>query len=103
MYVLIYITASDAEEAKQIGRRIVKERLAACANVVEKVHSLYWWKGKLEESGEALLLLKSRKEKVKDIVAMVKKLHSYENPAVVALPILEGSEEYLKWIEGEVR
>lgn len=103
MYVLIYITTSDAEEAKRIGRRILKERLAACANILEKVQSLYWWKGKLEESGEALLLLKSKKNKVKEIITMVKKLHSYENPAILALPILEGSEEYLQWIEGEIR
>ncbi len=103
MYVLIYITTSDAEEAKRIGRRILKERLAACANILEKVQSVYWWNGKLEESGEALLLLKSKKNKVKEIIAMVKKLHSYENPAILALPILEGSEEYLQWIEGEIR
>lgn len=103
MYVLIYITTSGAEEARRIGKRMVEERLAACANVIEKVHSLYWWKGKLEESGEAVLLLKTKKDKIKKIIAMVKKLHSYENPAVVALPILEGSEEYLKWIEGEIR
>jgi len=103
MYVLIYITTSGAEEAKRIGKRIVEERLAACANVIEKVHSLYWWKGKLEESDEAVLLLKSKKDRVKKIIAMVKKLHSYENPAIVAFPILEGSEEYLRWIEGEVK
>jgi periplasmic divalent cation tolerance protein len=103
MYVLIYITTSGAEEAKRIGKRIVEERLAACANVIEKVHSSYWWKGKLEESDEAVLLLKSKKDRVKKIIAMVKKLHSYENPAIVAFPILEGSEEYLRWIEGEVR
>ncbi|MBI5253521.1 MAG: divalent-cation tolerance protein CutA, partial [Euryarchaeota archaeon] len=87
----------------RIGKRMVEERLAACANVIEKVHSLYWWKGKLEESGEAVLLLKTKKDKIKKIIAMVKKLHSYENPAIVAFPILEGSEEYLKWIEGEIR
>ncbi len=103
MYVLIYITTSGAEEARRIGKRVVEERLAACANVIEKVHSLYWWKGKLEESSEAVLLLKTKKDKIKKIVAMVKKLHSYENPAIVAFPILEGSEEYLKWIEGEIR
>lgn len=103
MYVLIYITTSGAEEARRIGKRMVKERLAACANVIEKVHSLYWWKGKLEESSEAVLLLKTKKDKIKKIIAMVKKLHSYENPAIVAFPILEGSEEYLKWIEGEIR
>ncbi len=103
MYVLLYVTASDAEEAKKIGKEIVRRRLAACANVVEKIHSTYWWEGTLEEDSEALLILKSKKDKVADIIETVKDLHSYENPAVVALPVLEGSKDFLEWIDEEVR
>jgi periplasmic divalent cation tolerance protein len=103
MYVLLYVTASNAEEARTIGMEMVKRRLAACANVLEKIHSVYWWKGKIEEDSEALLILKSRKDKLRDIVKAVKKMHSYENPAVVALPILGGSEDFLEWIGEEVR
>lgn len=103
MYVLLYITASDADEAKKIGRELVRRRLAACANVVEKIHSTYWWEGKIEEDCEALLILKSRKDKIPEITRAVREIHSYENPAVVALPILGGSEDFLEWIGSEVR
>jgi periplasmic divalent cation tolerance protein len=103
MYVLLYVTASDAEEAKKIGKEMVSRRLAACANVVEKIHSVYWWKGKLEEDSEAILILKTKKDKIQDVVNAVREIHSYENPAVVAIPILGGSEDFLCWIGEEVR
>lgn len=102
-YVSIYITASSREEAERIANEIVKRRLAACANIVEKISSLYWWKGKMQKDEETLLFLKSRKDKAKEIVEVVRKLHSYENPAIVVFPIVDGSSEYLKWINDEVR
>lgn len=102
MYVLVYITASSFEEARRIGREMVEKRLAACANVVERISSTYWWKGRLEESDEALLILKSKQDKLDEIVKAVRELHSYENPAIVALPLVGGSRDFLQWIRGEV-
>lgn len=102
MHVIVYITASNIEEAKDLVEVIVKERLAACANVVERVESVYWWKGKLERDNESLIILKTREDKLDELIKRVRQLHSYENPEIVAVPILKGSAEYLKWIDDEL-
>ncbi|WP_456474551.1 divalent-cation tolerance protein CutA [Candidatus Pyrohabitans sp.] len=102
MYAVVFITAKDAAQAREIARRLVEERLAACANIIEKVTSIYWWRGKLEEEEEVLILIKTLKEKVPAIIERVKELHTYEVPEVIALPIVEGSEDYLRWLEEEV-
>ena len=102
MYAVVFITAKDAAQAREIARRLVEERLAACANIIEKVTSIYWWRGKLEEEGEVLILIKTLKEKIPAIIERVKELHTYEVPEVIALPVVEGSEDYLRWLEEEV-
>ncbi len=102
-YVSIYVTASNLEEAERIGEAVVKKRLAACANIVERISSIYWWKGKLERSDETLLFLKSRREKAKEVIKAVRKLHSYENPAIVVFPIVDGSKDYLDWLDSEIK
>lgn len=102
MHVIVYITASNIEEAKDLVEVIVKERLAACANVVERVESVYWWKGKLERDNESLIILKTREDKLDELIKRVRQLHSYENPEIVAVPILKGSAEYLNWIDDEL-
>jgi periplasmic divalent cation tolerance protein len=101
MYAVIYITAKDAVQAKEIARRLVEERLAACANIIEKVTSIYWWRGKIEEDEEAFIIIKTVKEKVPAIVKRVKELHTYEVPEIIALDITEGSEDYLHWLREE--
>lgn len=103
MYVLVLVTASSIEEAKVIADNLVEHRLAACVSIIEKVHSIYWWKGAKEASEEALLILKSQEDVLDEMVERVKKLHSYENPEIVALPIVGGSDAYLRWIGEEVR
>ncbi len=101
-YVSIYITASHVQEAERIGVEVVERRLAACANVVKELRSIYWWKGKLERDDEALLFLKTRRDKVEEVISLVREIHSYENPAILVLPILGGSEEYLAWLDEEL-
>ncbi|MFQ5974760.1 MAG: divalent-cation tolerance protein CutA, partial [Candidatus Hydrothermarchaeales archaeon] len=86
-----------------IGETIVRERLAACANIIPNMSSVYWWKGELEKADETVLLLKSTEENTEAITRRVKELHSYENPCVIVLPILKGSREYLKWIKDETK
>lgn len=103
MYVLVYITTPNSREAKRIGEELVRKRLAVCANIIDSIMSIYWWNKKLQKDREAVLLLKTKKEKVKKIISTVRKMHSYENPAIFALPMLEGSKSYLKWIEDEVK
>ena|SRR5258708_14629107 len=100
---LIYITAKDESEARAIGRALVEERLAACANVLPGIASCYWWQGAIAEDREALLVAKTRADLVPELTARVKALHSYSLPCVVALPIVGGSAEYLAWLAGECR
>ncbi len=96
---LIYITAKDKEEAVKIGRTLVQERLAACANITERVDSIYWWQDKIENDCEAVLITKTKSSLVDELIARVKVLHSYDCPCVVAMPIEKGNDEYLAWIE----
>lgn len=102
MYAIVYITASNIGEARDLVEAIVKERLAACANVVESVESTYWWQGKIERDDEALIILKTKESKLDELIKRVKELHSYENPEIVAIPILKGSSDYLRWIDEEL-
>jgi periplasmic divalent cation tolerance protein len=103
MYVLVLITASSIEEAKVIADNLVEHRLAACVSIVEKVHSTYWWKDAKEASEEALLIVKTREDVLEELTKRIRELHSYENPEIVALPIVGGSDAYLRWIGEEVR
>lgn len=95
---LIYITAASEEEAAKIGRMLVQERLAACANLLGRIGSIYWWEGKLQEEQEAALIVKTTAALVERLVERVKQAHSYDCPCVVALPIDGGNQEFLDWI-----
>jgi periplasmic divalent cation tolerance protein len=97
----VYVTAGDAAEAKRIGRTVVEERLAACANVLDGMSSVYWWQGKIEEASEAVLILKTTTMRLEELTARIKALHSYATPAIVAWPIEAGNAEYLDWIGDE--
>ncbi len=97
----IYVTASNSEEARRIARALVEARLAACANVIDRVTSVYWWQGEVQEDDEAVLIAKTREDLVDDLTAKVKELHSYDCPCVVALPVTGGNAEFLDWIAAE--
>lgn len=97
MFSIIYITAGSMDEAKSIGRTLVEERLAACANIFP-ITSIFRWKDKIDEESEFGMLIKTRTGKVKDIERRVKQIHSYEVPCIVSFKIGSGSEDYLKWI-----
>ena len=97
----VYITAPDKAAALKIGRALVDERLAACANVFDGMTSVYRWQGKVQEGGEAVLIAKTREELVPTLTDRVRALHSYECPCVVALRVAGGNEPFLDWIEAE--
>ena len=99
---LIYVTASSREEAETVARHIVEAQLAACANVFPGVRSFYRWKGALACDDECVVVLKTRAERVDEIVAAVGEVHSYELPCIVALPIVGGHEGYLQWVASQV-
>ncbi|WP_119459197.1 divalent-cation tolerance protein CutA [Rhodospirillaceae bacterium SYSU D60014] len=100
-FCLIYVTASDDAEAERVGRAIVEERLAACANILSGMRSLYWWEGALETGAETILILKTRRDLAEQVVEHVKALHSYDCPCAIVLPIASGNPAYLDWIGAE--
>jgi periplasmic divalent cation tolerance protein len=100
---LIYITFPSREEALRIGRVLVEERLAACANVHSAMTSLYWWEGRVQEDGEVAMVAKTRGELVDRLTARVRELHSYGCPCVVAVDIAGGNPAFLDWIAAETR
>jgi periplasmic divalent cation tolerance protein len=99
--LFVYATAADTAEAERIGRAVVSERLAACANVLPGMRSVYWWQGKLEETSEAVLILKTTRERLDQLVARVKALHSYDCPCIEALEVAGGNPEFLAWVARE--
>jgi periplasmic divalent cation tolerance protein len=101
--MFVYATAADAAEAERIGRAVVAERLAACANVLPGMRSIYWWQGKMEEGAEAVLVLKTTRERLAALVARVKALHSYDCPCIEALEVAGGNPDFLAWVEAETK
>lgn len=103
MFIVIFITTKSAMEANKIAKKLLEERLIACANIVNGVRSLFWWDSKVNKTLEYLLVIKSKKSQFKKIVETVKKYHSYSVPEIIALPIIEGNDDYLNWIDETVR
>ena len=99
MYIVVFITAKDADEANRIAEKLVEEKLAACVNIVSSIKSIFWWEGKVDRADEALLILKSQKNLLNKIIKTVKSLHSYTVPEVIALPVVGGNADYLKWVK----
>jgi periplasmic divalent cation tolerance protein len=100
-FSLVYVTTSDVAEATAIGRMVVEERLAACANVIPGMSSIYWWDNAVQTGHEAMLILKTRSALLNSLVERVASLHSYDTPCIIALPITGGSNRFLAWIDGE--
>jgi len=101
-WLLVLITCSSREEAYKIAKHLVEKKLASCVNIVDNIHSIYWWMGNVEESDEALLITKSRSDKFEAIVEEVRKLHSYQIPEIIGLPIMIGFEKYIKWLNESI-
>jgi periplasmic divalent cation tolerance protein len=97
-FVVVLVTAGNADEAATIGRALVEERLVACANVIGPIRSIYRWQDTVEDASEHLLLLKARAADVAVLEARVRALHSYDVPEVIALPVRAGSPAYLAWL-----
>lgn len=99
----VWITCGTADEAERIGRTLVEERLAACANVQPALTSVYRWEGAIHRDAEAGLLLKTRAELFAALEARVRALHAYEVPCIVAWPIVAASEPYAAWVREQTR
>jgi periplasmic divalent cation tolerance protein len=99
--MIVYATASDAAEAERIGRALVGERLAACANVLPAMRSIYWWEGRVQDAAEAVLILKTTSARLDAAIARVKALHSYDCPCIEAWPVAAGHPAFLDWVARE--
>ena len=97
--IVVLITSLSKEEAEAIGHFLVERRLAACANLLPGITSIFSWEGKICTEREFLLILKSKRSLFEKLKVEVKKLHSYSVPEIIALPIVAGSEEYLNWLQ----
>ena len=102
-YIVLFITASGSEEARKIAEALLNQRKVACVNIVPKVSSLFWWQDKLDSAEESLLIIKTKASQLDEIVRLVKELHSYDVPEIIALPIVGGNQDYLDWIGKEVK
>ena len=98
-YRIVLVTCDSMGEARSIGRGVVEKKLAACANIVTGVESIYRWKRKVERTREVLVIMKTSAGRLRELESEVKRMHSYDVPEFVAVPIVAGSREYLEWIE----
>jgi len=98
---LVVLVACPEDTAERIADEVLKLRLAACVNILGRVRSLYWWKGKLESGDESLLLIKTRSELFENLERAVRRIHPYETPEIIGLRVEKGSSPYLNWLSKE--
>ena len=101
-YIVVLVTAKDKKEAIKIAQGLLEAKLIACANIIGGIQSLFWWQGKIDSSKEVLLVLKTKKTLFKKVSVKVRSLHSYQTPEIIALPFVNGSEDYLRWVSSSV-
>lgn len=97
-YAMVFITAPTKNEAEKISKVLLNKRLIACANIIGRVKSTFWWQDKLENAEEVLLIAKTTEALVKKLIKTVKTVHSYDTPEIIAFPVIDGYKPYLKWI-----
>jgi periplasmic divalent cation tolerance protein len=95
---IVYTTVGSEEEAVLIARTVVEEKLAACANIIPSIRSIYRWQGKVEDESESLIFIKTRSDSVEALIARIKELHTYDVPDIIAIPIEKGYQPYLDWV-----
>ena len=100
--IVVLSTCDSEEQAERVARALVEQRLAACVNILPGVRSIYRWKGQVEDASEWLLVMKSRRGLMDQLRAAISKIHTYEIPELLALPVVEGAENYLAWLDREL-
>lgn len=98
-YIIVLITSDSIEETDHIARLLLEKKKVACVNIVRGIDSYFWWEGKPDSARENLLIAKSKASLLPDIIDLVRKIHSYDVPEVIALPIIGGNQDYLEWID----
>ena len=102
-YYVFLVTVPNLEEGKKIGRVLVEEKIAACANIIKDIFSIYEWKDKIMEDNEHLMLIKTTEENSDKLIQKIEEIHSYDTPEIIGLKIEKGSEKYLNWIKDVVK
>jgi periplasmic divalent cation tolerance protein len=100
--IVVFSTCDSAEQAELLARHLVEHRLAACVNIVPGARSIYRWKDKVEDAAELVLIIKTRRDRFAALRAAILKVHTYEVPEIVAIPIVDGSDSYLAWLDREL-
>ncbi len=98
---LIYVTAASHDEAEKIGTALVEERLAACANILGEMTSIYRWEDAVQREPEVVMIVKTRRERADDVIARIEQLHSYDTPCAIEIGIGRGAGKFLNWIVEE--
>ena len=101
--IVVFSACDTSAEARKLARHLVETRVAACVNVIPGAYSVFHWEGKVQEAAEWLLLIKTTRDRLEPLKSELRKIHSYTVPEVVAVPIVDGSDEYLEWVDREVR
>jgi len=101
-FVLVLVTAPDIKTARTLAKAILSVRLAACVNLLPKIESHYWWEGKIEHGTEILMLIKTRKDRLKKLEKEIVARHPYDTPEFLVLPIADGNQRYLDWLSRSV-
>jgi periplasmic divalent cation tolerance protein len=101
-YIMVFMTCDKKREAEAIAKELLKTRNAACVSIYPRGDSMYWWKGVMESSREYLVIAKTLASLLEDLIAVVKRIHSYDVPEIVAQPIVGGNRDYLKWLGEEL-
>ena len=101
-YIQISTTADTKEDAEKIAYALVQDRLAACSQVIGPISSVYWWKERIEKHSEWLCIVKTRRDLYKAVESSILQHHTYEIPEILAIPILDGHEDYIRWLEREL-
>ncbi len=100
---LLYVTASNKEEAQNIGRQLVEEELAACVNIYDGMTAVYKWEGKIETGEETTLIVKSKSSLISELKKRIKELHSYSCPCILVFEASDADSDYAEWIFGETK
>ncbi len=100
-YIVIYCTVPNKKEGRDIAKVLIKKKFAACVNIIDKLDSIFSWNGKMMEEREAMMIIKTKKDLFERVSHVIQEMHSYNVPEVIALPIVNADETYLKWIAHE--
>ena len=102
-FILVYVTTDSEHEAIKLSKLILEKRLAACSNIIDHSKSFYWWNNEINESLEYIIIFKTNSKNEKQLIKKIIKNHSYENPCVISIPIINGNDAFLRWIDQETK